>query len=62
MWEAPLPRQQTALLTHFGPNVNLGNVRPTDLLGLEALRRGLRFDTLRHLVSSLHVDGDGSND
>jgi phosphosulfolactate synthase len=59
MWEAPLPRQQTALITHFGPNVNLGNVRPADLLGLEALRRGLRFDTLRHLVPHLPIHGDG---
>jgi phosphosulfolactate synthase len=60
MWEAPLPRQQTALINHFGPNVNLGNVRPPEVLGLEALRRGLRFDTLRHLAPSLHVDGDGA--
>lgn len=62
MWEAPLPRQQTALITHFGPNVNLGNIRPTDVLGLEALRRGLRFDTLHHLAPDLHIDGDGSGD
>ncbi|MGQ0604286.1 MAG: phosphosulfolactate synthase [Anaerolineales bacterium] len=60
MWEAPLPRQQTALITHFGPNVNLGNVRPADVLGLEALRRGLRFDTLRHLAPNLHINGEVS--
>lgn len=47
MWEAPLKSQQEALITRFGPNVNLGNIPPEEILALEALRQGLRGDTLR---------------
>lgn len=47
IWEAPNPKQQTALIKRCGANVSLGNVRPNDVLGLEALRCGLRFDTFR---------------
>jgi phosphosulfolactate synthase len=50
IWEAPLKIQQTELVLRFGPNVNLGNIRPKDVLGLETLRCGLRFETFRHLV------------
>ncbi len=50
IWEAPLKSQQIELILRFGPNVNLGNIRPKDVLGLEALRCGLRFETFRHLV------------
>jgi len=47
IWEAPLKRQQALLIKKYGHNVNLGNVAPTDLLGLEALRMGLRWDTFK---------------
>jgi phosphosulfolactate synthase len=47
LWEAPLGPQQRYLVLRFGPNVNLGNVAPEDALALEALRCGLRGDTLR---------------
>lgn len=47
MWEAPLKTQQEELIARFGPNVNLGNIPPADVLALEALRCGLRGDTLR---------------
>jgi phosphosulfolactate synthase len=47
LWEAPLKNQQQELIMRFGPNVNLGNVAPGDVLALEALRVGLRGDTLR---------------
>ncbi len=50
IWEAPLKSQQAELILRFGPNVNLGNIRPKDVLGLETLRCGLRFETFRHLV------------
>ena len=50
MWEAPLPSQQSALILRRGPNVNLGNVKPNDVLGLEAMRCGLRFETFRHFA------------
>lgn len=47
LWEAPLKAQQQELIALFGPNVNLGNVAPDEVIALEALRRGLRADTLR---------------
>ncbi len=47
IWETPLKQQQLELILRFGPNVNLGNIAPADLLSLEALRVGLRGDTLR---------------
>ena len=30
----------------FGPNVNLGNIAPEEIIPLETLRLGLRADTL----------------
>lgn len=45
MWEAPLKSQQADLLQVLGPNLNIGNVSPEEVLSLEALRRGLRSDT-----------------
>lgn len=50
IWEAPLKTQQTALILLCGPNVSLGNIRPQDVLSLETLRCGLRFETFRRLV------------
>jgi len=48
--EAPQTSQHNYLLTKIGPNVNLGNVQPQDVLTLESTRRGLRGDTLRNLI------------
>jgi phosphosulfolactate synthase len=60
IWEAPRQRQQAALILRCGPNVNLGNVKPRDVLGLEALRCGLRFETFQHFASQVAVaDGYG---
>jgi phosphosulfolactate synthase len=47
IWEAPIKGQQQHLILRFGLNVNLGNVPPEDILALEALRQGLRGDTLK---------------
>jgi len=46
-WEAPLKNQQQALILRFGLNVNLGNIPPEEVLALEALRQGVRGDTLK---------------
>ena len=46
IFEAPNRTQQTWLLRHLGPHVNLGNVHSHDVIALETLRRGLRYDTL----------------
>jgi len=48
--EAPQVSQHNYLLTKIGPNVNLGNVQPQDVLTLESTRAGLRGDTLRNLI------------
>ena len=47
LWEAPQRSQQDWLIRHFGPNVNLANIPPGETVALEALRAGLRSDTLR---------------
>jgi phosphosulfolactate synthase len=46
IFEAPQRAQQAWLLRHVGPNVNLGNIGAEDVIALETLRRGLRYDTL----------------
>jgi phosphosulfolactate synthase len=51
IWEAPQTAQQAYLIHRFGPEVNLGNIPPLDVLALEALRMGMRFETLRPIVA-----------
>jgi len=51
LWEAPLKSQQAELINRLGPDTNLGNISPDDVLSLEALRRGLRSDTLSRLIA-----------
>lgn len=46
MFEAPQKDQQVWFLRRFGPDCNLGNITPDDVLSLETLRLGLRSDTL----------------
>jgi phosphosulfolactate synthase len=50
IWEAPLKAQQVWFLKLLGSNVNLGNIAPNELLGLEALRLGLRGDTFNDFL------------
>jgi phosphosulfolactate synthase len=46
VFEAPRKDQQAWFINRFGPEVNLANVALDEALGLEALRLGLRADTL----------------
>ncbi|WP_159882217.1 phosphosulfolactate synthase [Paenibacillus puerhi] len=46
LWEAPHKEQQVHLLKRLGPGIHLGNIAPAEVISLEALRRGLRSDTL----------------
>jgi phosphosulfolactate synthase len=48
LFEAPTKALQTHFITRLGPDVNLGNIAPGDVIGLETLRLGLRADTLLH--------------
>jgi phosphosulfolactate synthase len=45
LFEAPRKDQQAWFINTHGPEVNLGNVAPEDLLPLQTLRLGLRADT-----------------
>jgi phosphosulfolactate synthase len=46
LFEAPSTALQTYFVTRIGPDVNLGNVPASAIIGLETLRLGLRADTL----------------
>jgi phosphosulfolactate synthase len=46
LFEAPTKDLQASFIRRIGPNVNLGNVAPGDVIGVETLRLGLRSDTL----------------
>jgi phosphosulfolactate synthase len=45
LFEAPRKDQQAWLINRYGPDVNLGNIAPDDVLPLTTLRLGLRADT-----------------
>jgi phosphosulfolactate synthase len=45
LFEAPRKDQQAWLINRFGPEVNLANIAPDDVLPLTTLRLGLRADT-----------------
>lgn len=45
LWEAPQKAQQLYFIELLGCNVNLGNIAPSEVLALEAMRIGLRGDT-----------------
>jgi phosphosulfolactate synthase len=46
IWEAPQKAQQLYFLQLLGCNVNLGNIATSEIIALEAMRIGLRSDTL----------------
>jgi phosphosulfolactate synthase len=47
LYEAPTKQSQFALISHFGPEVRLGNVPLAELLRVEIFRRGLHSDAFR---------------
>lgn len=59
LFEAPQKAQQVWFIRKFGPNVNLGNIPPDEVIPLETLRLGLRADTLIDPTSLGNVDGAG---
>ncbi|HVU78774.1 MAG TPA: phosphosulfolactate synthase [Gaiellaceae bacterium] len=50
VWEAPTKQSQAWFIKHFGPDVNLGNIPPEEVIPLETLRLGLRGDTLKEVL------------
>lgn len=54
LWEAPIKAQQAWFIKLLGPNVNLGNIGPDEVIPLETLRLGLRGDTFfQHLPENM---------
>ena len=52
IWEAPSKSSQAWFVKQFGPEVNLGNIAPEEVIPLETLRLGLRGDTLKEILLS----------
>jgi phosphosulfolactate synthase len=52
VWEAPTKASQAWFVKHFGPDVNLGNIPPDEVIPLETLRLGLRGDTMKEVLLS----------
>jgi phosphosulfolactate synthase len=50
IFEAPTKSSQAWFVKNFGPNVNLGNIPPDEVIPLETLRLGLRGDTLKEVL------------
>ena len=50
LFEAPQKSQQAWFIRHLGPDVNLGNIPPEEVIPLETLRLGLRSDTMLDLL------------
>src|SRR5437879_1895505 len=50
IFEAPTKSSQAWFIKQFGPEVNLGNIPPDEVIPLETLRLGLRGDTLKEIL------------
>ena len=50
IFEAPTKSAQAWFVKTIGPDVNLGNIPPDEVIPLETLRRGLRGDTLKEVL------------
>jgi phosphosulfolactate synthase len=50
IFEAPTKAAQAWFVKALGPEVNLGNIPPDEVIPLETLRRGLRGDTLKEVL------------
>ncbi len=60
LFEAPRKDQQVWFIRRFGPDVNLGNIVPEEVLSLETMRVGLRSDTAVLDIDDVSGAGDGS--
>jgi phosphosulfolactate synthase len=56
VFEAPRRDQQVWFVRRFGPDVNLGNIIPEEVLSLETIRVGLRSDTAVADMDAAGVD------
>ena len=58
LFEAPTKASQAWFVRQYGPNVNLGNIPPDEVIPLETLRLGLRADTLKDILLGTPVEHD----
>lgn len=56
IWEAPQKGQQLYFIELLGCNANLGNIAPTEMIALEAMRVGLRGDTFNLFLNKDEVE------
>lgn len=56
IWEAPQKAQQLYFIELLGCNANLGNIAPTEMIALEAMRVGLRGDTFHLFLNKDEVE------
>jgi phosphosulfolactate synthase len=54
VFEAPTTAAQAWFVQKLGPDVNLGNIPPEEVIPLETLRVGLRSDTLKEVLLGEH--------
>jgi phosphosulfolactate synthase len=54
VFEAPTKASQAWFVRKFGPEVNLGNIPPEEVIPLETLRLGLRAETLKEILLREH--------
>ena len=50
IFEAPTKASQAYFVRTLGPDVNLGNIPPDEVIPLETLRLGLRADTIKEVL------------
>ncbi|EIN00498.1 phosphosulfolactate synthase [Paraburkholderia hospita] len=58
IYEAPQRAQQSVLLRQLGSEVSLGNIALEDVMSLEALRLGLRADTLGNVSGEIVLNSE----
>ncbi|BDD00128.1 phosphosulfolactate synthase [Persicobacter psychrovividus] len=56
IWEAPQKTQQVWFIKLCGPNVNVGNIAPNEVIPLETIRLGLRGDTFMDFLSNKNFE------
>ncbi|MCO5236728.1 MAG: phosphosulfolactate synthase [Chitinophagaceae bacterium] len=56
IWEAPQKAQQLYFIQLLGCNANLGNIAPSEVIPLEAMRIGLRGDTFHLFLKKDNVE------
>ena len=53
IWEAPQKDQQLFFIQRLGCNANLGNIHPSEVIPLEAMRVGLRSDSFNFFLDQV---------